>query len=115
MFDLLMDVNQLWAAKAGALVALVAARILKPTMSQRRRTALMPAALDEYGPASATYGIGSPCHVGISPRSSACRAQLKRSFCYSGLNCFGYPASADDLPEPLRSEKCRRRASRCLN
>ena len=44
LMDLLMDVNQLWAAKAGALVALVA-RTHFESNDARRPTVLMPAAL----------------------------------------------------------------------
>ena len=40
LLDLLMDVNQIWAAKAGALIALLREHISRPMTRLRLRTAL---------------------------------------------------------------------------
>ena len=106
MFDLLMDVNQLWAAKAGALVALVARTHFEAND--------VPAATHSFDAGSAWMSMALQAqHMGLAAHAmwgfhhdrAPAVLNLSDRFVTQALIAFGYPASADDLPEPLRERE----------
>ena len=101
-----MDVNQLWAAKAGALVALVARTHFEANDA--------PAATYSFDAGSAwmcmalqAQHIGLAAHAmwGFHHDQAPAVLNLGDRFVTQALIAFGYPASADSLPEPLRERE----------
>ena len=106
MFGLLMDVNQLWAAKAGALVALVSRTHFEGNDA--------PAATHSFDAGSAWLSMALQAqHLGLAAHAmwgfhhdQAPRVlNLSDQFATQALIAFGHPASPDSLPEPLRERE----------
>ena len=106
LFGLLMDVNQLWAAKAGALVALVARTRFEgndapaATHSFDAGSAWMSMALQAQ-----SMGLAAHAMWGFHHDQAAQTLNLDEQFATQAVIAFGYPASADDLPDPLRERE----------
>ena len=106
MFDLLMDVNQLWAAKAGALVALVARTHFEAndapaaTHSFDAGAAWMSMALQAQ-----SMGLAAHAMWGFHHGQAAQTLNLGEHFATQAMIAFGHPAPADELPEPLRERE----------
>ena len=106
LMDLLMDVNQLWAAKAGALVALVARTHFESNDA--------PAATHSFDAGSAWMSMALQAqHMGLVAHAmwgfhhdqASAVLNLNDRFATQALIAFGHPASADSLPEPLRERE----------
>lgn len=106
MLDLLMDVNQLWAGKAGALVALVARTHFEANDA--------PAATHSFDAGSAwmsmalqaqSMGLAAHAMWGFHHDRAPAALGLGEHFSTQALIAFGHPDSAEALPEPLRERE----------
>ena len=106
LLDLLMDVNKLWAAKAGALVALVARTHFKANDA--------PAATHSFDTGSAWMSMALQAqHMGLTAHAmwgfhhdqAADALKLPEYFSTQALIAFGHPAPAEALPDPLRERE----------
>jgi len=104
--DLLMDVNKLWAAKAGALVALVARTHFEANDA--------PAATHSFDTGSAWMSMALQAqHMGLAAHAmwgfhhdqAADALKLPEYFSTQALIAFGHPAPAEALPDPLRERE----------
>jgi nitroreductase len=106
LFDLLMDINQLWASKAGALVALVARTHFEgndapaATHSFDAGSAWMSMALQAQ-----QMGLAAHAMWGFHHDQAADALKLPELFSTQAMIAFGHPASAEELPEPLRERE----------
>ncbi len=106
LFDLLMDINQLWASKAGALVALVARTHFEgndapaATHSFDAGSAWMSMALQAQ-----QMGLAAHAMWGFHHDQAADALKLPALFSTQAMIAFGHPASAEELPEPLRERE----------
>lgn len=106
LFDLLMDVNQIWAAKAGALVALVARTTFEgndnpaPTHGFDAGSAWMSMALQAQ-----SLGLAAHAMWGFHHDQAAQVLNLDENFATQAVIAFGYPAPAEVLPDPLRERE----------
>ena len=106
LFGLLMDVNQLWAAKAGALVALVSRTHFQGNDA--------PAATHSFDAGSAWMSMALQAqHMGLAAHAmwgfhhdqAPQVLDLDDMFATQAIIAFGHPAAAEDLPEPLRERE----------
>ena len=106
LLDLLMDVNKLWAAKAGALVALVARTHFEANDA--------PAATHSFDTGSAWMSMALQAqHMGLTAHAmwgfhhdqAADALKLPEYFATQALIAFGQPAPAEALPDPLRERE----------
>ena len=106
LLDLLMDVNKLWAAKAGALVALVARTHFEANDA--------PAATHSFDTGSAWMSMALQAqHMGLAAHAmwgfhhdqAADALKLPEYFSTQALIAFGHPAPAEALPDPLRERE----------
>jgi nitroreductase len=106
MFGLLMDVNQLWAAKAGGLIALVSRTHFEANDA--------PAATHSFDAGSAWMSMALQAqHMGLAAHAmwgfhhdqAAEVLNLTDRFTTQALIALGHPAPADSLPEPLRERE----------
>ena len=106
LLDLLMDVNKLWAAKAGALVALVARTHFEANDA--------PAATHSFDTGSAWMSMALQAqHMGLTAHAmwgfhhdqAADALKLPEYFSTQALIAFGHPAPAEALPDPLRERE----------
>ena len=106
LLDLLMDVNKLWAAKAGALVALVARTHFEANDA--------PAATHSFDTGSAWMSMALQAqHMGLTAHAmwgfhhdqAADALKLPEYFATQALIAFGHPAPAEALPDPLRERE----------
>lgn len=106
LLDLLMDVNKLWAAKAGALVALVARTHFEANDA--------PAATHSFDTGSAWMSMALQAqHMGLTSHAmwgfhhdqAADALKLPEYFSTQALIAFGHPAPAEALPDPLRERE----------
>ena len=106
IFGLLMDVNQLWAAKAGALVALVSRTRFEANDA--------PAATHSFDAGSAWMSMALQAqHMGLAAHAmwgfhhdqAPQVLGLSDAFATQAIIALGHPASADDLPGPLRERE----------
>ena len=106
MFDLLMDVNQRWAAKAGALIALVSRTHFEANDA--------PAATHSFDAGSAWMSMALQAqHMGLAAHAmwgfhhdqAPGVLKLTDRFATQALIALGHPAPADSLPEPLRERE----------
>ena len=106
LLDLLMDVNKLWAAKAGALVALVARTHFEANDA--------PAATHSFDTGSAWMSMALQAqHMGLAAHAmwgfhhdqAAHALKLPEYFSTQALIAFGHPAPAEALPDPLRERE----------
>lgn len=106
LMGLLMDVNKLWAAKAGALVALVARTHFEANDA--------PAATHSFDTGSAWMSMALQAqHMGLAAHAmwgfhhdQATEAlKLPEYFSTQALIAFGHPAPAEALPDPLRERE----------
>ena len=106
LLDLLMDVNKLWAAKAGALVALVARTHFEANDA--------PAATHSFDTGSAWMSMALQAqHMGLAAHAmwgfhhdqAADALKLPEYFSTQALIAFGPPAPAEALPDPLRERE----------
>jgi len=106
LFGLLMDVNQLWAAKAGALVALVSRTHFQGNDA--------PAATHSFDAGSAWMSMALQAqHMGLAAHAmwgfhhdqAPQVLDLDDKFATQAIIAFGHPAAAEDLPEPLRERE----------
>ena len=106
LLDLLMDVNKLWAAKAGALVALVARTHFEANDA--------PAAMHSFDTGSAWMSMALQAqHMGLAAHAmwgfhhdqAADALKLPEYFATQALIAFGHPAPAEALPDPLRERE----------
>jgi nitroreductase len=106
LFDLLMDINQLWASKAGALVALVARTHFEgndapaATHSFDAGSAWMSMALQAQ-----QMGLAAHAMWGFHHDQAADALKLPELFATQAMVAFGHPAPAEELPEPLRERE----------
>jgi nitroreductase len=104
-FDLLVAFNQLWCAKAGALVIIVSKTTLddgRPfrTHSFDTGAAWMGLALQASLAGIVAHGMG-----GFDHDRAARAAQLPEGYAVEAMLALGYPGNKDDLPEQLRSRE----------
>ena len=106
LLGLLMDVNQLWAAKAGALVALVSRTHFQGNDA--------PAATHSFDAGSAWMSMALQAqHMGLAAHAmwgfhhdqAPQVLDLDDKFATQAIIAFGHPAAAEDLPEPLRERE----------
>lgn len=106
LLDLLMDVNQIWAAKAGALVALVARTHFEANDA--------PAATHSFDTGSAWMSMALQAqHMGLAAHAmwgfhhdkASDVLKLPDYFTTQAMIAFGHPASAEALPDPLRERE----------
>ena len=106
LLDLLMDVNKLWAAKAGALVALVARTHFEANDA--------PAATHSFDTGSAWMSMALQAqHMGLTAHAmwgfhhdqAADALKLPEYFSTQALIAFGHPAPAEALPDSLRERE----------
>ncbi len=106
LLDLLMNVNKLWAAKAGALVALVARTHFEANDA--------PAATHSFDTGSAWMSMALQAqHMGLTAHAmwgfhhdqAADALKLPEYFATQALIAFGHPAPAEALPDPLRERE----------
>jgi nitroreductase len=106
LLDLLMDVNKLWAAKAGGLVALVARTHFEANDA--------PAATHSFDTGSAWMSMALQAqHMGLAAHAmwgfhhdqAADALKLPEYFSTQALIAFGHPAPAEALPDPLRERE----------
>ena len=106
LLDLLMDVNQIWAAKAGALVALVARTHFEANDA--------PAATHSFDTGSAWMSMALQAqHMGLAAHAmwgfhhdkASDVLKLPEYFTTQAMIAFGHPASAESLPDPLRERE----------
>ena len=106
LLDLLMDANKLWAAKAGALVALVARTHFEANDA--------PAATHSFDTGSAWMSMALQAqHMGLAAHAmwgfhhdqAADALKLPEYFATQALIAFGHPAPAEALPDPLRERE----------
>ena len=106
LLDLLMDVNKLWAAKAGALVALVARTHFEANDA--------PAATHSFDTGSAWMSMALQAqHMGLAAHAmwgfhhdqAADALKLPEYVSTQALIAFGHPAPAEALPDPLRERE----------
>ena len=106
LLDLLMDVNKLWAAKAGALVALVARTHFEANDA--------PAATHSFDTGSAWMSMALQAqHMGLTAHAmwgfhhdqAADALKLPEYVSTQALIAFGHPAPAEALPDPLRERE----------
>ena len=106
LLDLLMDANKLWAAKAGALVALVARTHFEANDA--------PAATHSFDTGSAWMSMALQAqHMGLTAHAmwgfhhdqAADALKLPEYFATQALIAFGHPAPAEALPDPLRERE----------
>jgi nitroreductase len=101
-----MDINQLWASKAGALVALVARTHFEgndapaATHSFDAGSAWMSMALQAQ-----QMGLAAHAMWGFHHDQAADALKLPELFSTQAMIAFGHPASAEELPEPLRERE----------
>ena len=106
LLDLLMNVNKLWAAKAGALVALVARTHFEANDA--------PTATHSFDTGSAWMSMALQAqHMGLTAHAmwgfhhdqAADALKLPEYFSTQALIAFGHPAPAEALPDPLRERE----------
>ena len=106
LLDLLMDVNQIWAAKAGALIALVARTHFEANDA--------PAATHSFDTGSAWMSMALQAqHMGLAAHAmwgfhhdkASDVLKLPEYFTTQAMIAFGHPASAESLPDPLRERE----------
>jgi nitroreductase len=106
LLDLLMDANKLWAAKAGALVALVARTHFEANDA--------PAATHSFDTGSAWMSMALQAqHMGLAAHAmwgfhhdqAADALKLPEYVSTQALIAFGHPAPAEALPDPLRERE----------
>ena len=106
LLDLLMDVNQIWAEKAGALVALVARTHFEANDA--------PAATHSFDAGSAWMSMALQAqHMGLAAHAmwgfhhdkASDVLKLPKYFTTQAMIAFGHPASSESLTDPLRERE----------
>jgi len=106
LFGLLMDVNQLWATKAGALVALISRTRFEgndapaATHSFDAGSAWMSMALQAQ-----SMGLAAHAMWGFHHDQAPKVLELDDAFATQAIIALGHPPPADELPEPLRERE----------
>lgn len=106
LFDALVEANQLWVARAGALIAVASRRNYEhndkpaPTHSFDAGAAWMSLALQAQHMGLVAHGM-----QGFDPQAARLALQLPDAYDLPAIIAVGYPGDIDALPEKLRERE----------